>query len=106
MSKISYIASINRAVENHKQLRFAREVLNNDNFMKLYKSYKQLFWFQLSFPIVAVVVTILSCLLFYNYITIVLAIAAVGFLFGFIIWMILSQFVAGRLWHKYAQVGS
>lgn len=103
MSKISYLSSINNAIENNEMLRFASEVLNSKNFIKLYKSYRQLFWFQLSFPIVSVVLTVLGCIIFNSCIDIVLLIAASGFIFGFIIWMILSQFLAGRLWHKYVK---
>ena len=51
MSKISYIGSIDSKIQNNEMLKFARQTMNEEQFRKLYKSYRQLFWFQLSLPL-------------------------------------------------------
>lgn len=56
-------------------LDFARLKLNEEQFKKLYKSYRRLFWVQLSVPIVAVILIPLMCLVFREY---ALAIACFG----------------------------
>lgn len=97
----SQIGVINNAIENKKKLEFARNVLNDENFEKLYKSYRQLFWFQISYLIISSVILVLTSLIFREYWSEVLMIGAFILIFGFIIWLILSQFIAGKLWRKY-----
>ena len=67
MSKISYIGSIDSKIQNNEMLKFARQTMNEEQFRKLYKSYRQLFWFQLSLPISAVLIIALSCIIFSQY---------------------------------------
>lgn len=104
MSKISYIGSINNKIENNKMLKFAKQIMSQEQFMKLYKSYRQLFWFQLSLPIVTVIIITLLCLIFKSYAEVIVAFGITAFIFLFIIWLILSQFIVGRLWHKYVKL--
>ena len=104
MSKISYMGSINNKIENNKMLKFAKQIMSQEQFMKLYKSYRQLFWFQLSLPIGAVVVIALLALIFSSYAEVIVAFGVTAFILLFIFWLILSQFVVGRLWHKYVKL--
>ena len=104
MTKISYIGSINNKIENNKMLKFAQQIMSQEQFMQLYKSYRQLFWFQLLLPIGAAVTIALLCLIFRSYAKIIVAFGVTAFIFLFIIWLILSQFVVGRLWHKYVKL--
>ena len=52
MSKISYIGSIDSKIQNNEMLKFARQTMNEEQFRKLYNSYRQLFWFQLSLRVI------------------------------------------------------
>lgn len=104
MSKISYAGSINNKIQNNKMLMFAKQIMSEEQFMKLYSSYRQLFWFQLSLPIGAVFIIAMSCIIFRQYVEIILAFGAAAFILLFILWLILSQFLVGRLWHKYVKL--
>ena len=104
MSKISYIGSFDSKIQNNEMLKFARQTMNEEQFRKLYKSYRQLFWFQLSLPISAVLIIALSCIIFSQYAEAIFALGCEAFIFLFIIWLIISQFVVGKLWHKYVKL--
>ncbi|MDO5381952.1 MAG: hypothetical protein Q4F06_04405 [Eubacteriales bacterium] len=104
MSKISYLGSINNKIQNNEMLMFAQRIMTKKQFMELYKSYKQLFWFQLSLPIGAVLIIALLCIIFKPYAEIIIAFGLTLFIFLFIVWIILSQFLVGRLWHKYVKL--
>lgn len=104
MTKISYIGSINNKIENNKMLKFAQQIMSQEQFEQLYKSYRQLFWFQLSLPIAAVLIIALSCMIFSQYAEMIFGFGCVAFIFLFIIWLIISQFAVGKLWHKYAKL--
>lgn len=102
MSKVSYIGSIDSKIQNNEMLKFARQTMNEEQFRKIYKSYRQLFWFQLSLPISAVLIIALSCIIFSQYAEAIFALGCAAFIF--IIWLIISQFVVGKLWHKYVKL--
>lgn len=104
MSKISYVGSINSKIENNEMLKFAKQVMSQEQFMKLYNSYRQLFWFQASLPIGAVILIATLCLIFNSYVDVIIGFGLTAFILVFIIWLILSQFVVGRLWHKYVKL--
>ena len=104
MSKISYMGSINNKIENNKMIKFAKQIMSPEQFMKLYKSYRQLFWFQLSLPIGSVIVIALLTLIFRSYAEVIVAFGVTAFIFLFIFWLVLSQFVVGRLWHRYVKL--
>ena len=89
---------------NNEMLEFDKQTMNEDQFRKLYKSYRQLFWLQLSLPIATVLITALLCIIFNQYAKAILTLGCVAFIFLFIIWLIISQFVVGKLWHKYAKL--
>ena len=55
--KLSHFASLRNASDNSRMLNFARAVLEKEQFEQLHKSYKSLFWFQLSLPIAAAVLS-------------------------------------------------
>ena len=40
-----HIGSIDNKIQNNEMLRFVRQTMNKEQFEKLYKSYRQLFWF-------------------------------------------------------------
>lgn len=104
MSKISQAGSINNKIQNNKMLMFAKNIMNEEQFMRLYASYRQLFLFQIALPIGAVLVLAVLCIVFRQYAEIILAFGVVAFILLFILWLILSQFVVGRLWHKYVKL--
>ena len=104
MSKISYIGAIYSKIQNNEMLKFAWHTMNEEQFRKLYKSYRQLFWFQLSLPITAVLIIALLSIVFSQYAKAIFALGCVAFIFLFIIWLIISQFAVGRLWHKYVKL--
>ena len=70
----------------------------------MYDSYRQLFWFQIALPIGAVLILAVLCIVFRQYVEIILAFGVTAFILLFILWLILSQFVVGRLWHKYVKL--
>ena len=78
---------VNTRIQNNEMLRFARQTMNEEQFEKLYKSYRQLFWFQLSLPIVAVLIIALSCMIFSQYAEAIFGFGCVAFIFLFIIWL-------------------
>ena len=102
--KLSHLASLRNASDNSRMLNFARAVLEKEQFEQLHRSYKSLFWFQLSLPIAAAVLIPVLCLIFKEYAVLIACFGAVLFLFLFIIWLILSQFLVGRMWHKYVKL--
>lgn len=104
MSKISHAGSINNKIQNNKMLVFAKNTMSEEQFMRLYASYRQLFWFQIALPIGAVLILAVLCIIFRQYVEIILAFGATAFILLFIFWLILSQFVVGRLWHKYVKL--
>lgn len=104
MSNISHAGSINNKIQNNEMLMFAKNTMSEEQFKRLYASYRQLFWFQIALPIGAVLILALLCVIFRQYVKIILAFGATAFTFLFIFWLILSQFVVGRLWHKYVKL--
>lgn len=104
MSKLSYVGSIDSKIQNNEMLTFARQTMEEEQFGRLYKSYRQLFWFQLSFPIAAVLIIALSCIIFSQYAEIIIAFGCTAFILMFIIWLIISRFTVGKLWHKYVKL--
>lgn len=104
MSKITNAALIEHQIQNDKMLRFAKQIMSEEQFGKLYDSYKQLFWFQLSLPIASALIIALSCLIFRQYAYMIFLFGSAAFIFLFIFWLILSQFLVGRLWHKYVKL--
>lgn len=63
---------------NNEMLEFAKQTMNEDQFRKLYKSYRQLFWLQLSLPIATVLITALLCIIFNQYAKAILTLGCVG----------------------------
>ena len=83
---------------------FAKQVMSQEEFTKLSNSYRQLFWFQLFLPTGAVLLIAVLCLIFNSYVDVIIMVGVTAFILLFIIWLILSQFVVGRLWHKYVKL--
>lgn len=106
MSKISEAAALQNAADNHTKLEFASKVLSDEEFTVLYKSYKQLFWAQISFMIVFMVIWFIGCTLGAAFLPVEQRMIPVGFIpVVFIIlypfWLIITQFCFGKIWHKY-----
>ena len=98
--------------ENKALVYFADENIEKENLERLMKSRKQLILFQI-FPFLLAVIGIIAVFIFipseevpYGYASsreTVLLFGTVGFIFFYIIWIILSQFIVGRLWHRYVK---
>ena len=97
----------------NQRLEFARRVLNAAQFEKLYRAYRQLFWFQLA-PVLVLAAAVLLELIFIpsevvpnGYAstkeTVILFETAFFIVPFYPVWLIVSQFAVGRLWHKYCR---
>lgn len=113
MGRVSLMRVLNQKIENDNKLKFARNTLTKEQFMQLYTSYKQLYWFQMTPVIIFAIGTIFSMLFISSEevpkghadlkMTVLLC-EAVVFIFCFIVWVLLSQFlVVGKLWRKYSR---
>ncbi len=94
----------NNRIENNEMLVLAKQIMSEEQFERLYRAYRQLFWFQLSLPIGASLIIAVSCIIFRQYAEIILAFGGTAFILLFIFWLILSQLLVGRLWHKYVKL--
>ena len=104
--------SYRQFTENRALKYFAEENIEKENLERLMKSRKQLILFQI-FPFLLAVIGTIAVLIFipaedvpYGYASsreTALLFGAVGFIFFYIIWIILSQFIVGRLWHRYVK---
>lgn len=97
--------------DNNRKLDFARQVLSKEQFDRLYKSYRQLFWFQIT-PVIAFAALAVLVMIFVpsqdvpnGYADMKMTILMFGtafFLVPFLpAWLIVSQFASGKLWHRY-----
>ena len=57
---ISQMGALNNAIENSEKLDFASRCLSEEQLVRLYKSYKQLFWAQIAPAIILAVAVILE----------------------------------------------
>lgn len=98
--------------ENKALLAFAKEKLSKEDFDKLNKSRRNLIIFQM-IPHILLVIEIICVFLFVPYQevpkgyanqreTIILCSTAL-YIFFLTFWLILSQFLVGKLWHKYVK---
>ena len=60
---ISQMGALNNAIENSEKLEFASKCLSEEQLVRLYKSYKQLFWAQVA-PAIILAVTVILELIF------------------------------------------
>lgn len=115
MGWISQYGAYRNIIENKEKLRFARQHLSKKQFEQLYRSYKQLYWFQISSVIIFIVVIVLEAIFVPGPWTAedpgmaTMKTTALIFTAGFFcvpifpIWLIISQFAVGKLWHKYSK---
>lgn len=103
MSKPLHPELVKLAVAHSEQLAFAQKALTPKYFEQLFCSYRQLFWFHMSFFIFAVVCSILLCILFFDRLELILTLTLNCFIFGGILWLMVGQFAAGKLWHRYSR---
>lgn len=106
------IYALGHVFEAKIHLEFARQNLSKEHFDKLYRSRRGLMRFQV-IPWILFAVGILCAFLFvpaqevpYGHASMretVLLFGTVCFIFFYMIWIILSQFVVGQLWHKYVK---
>ena len=61
--KISHYAALQNAIKNNEKLAFAKSVLSKEQFERLYKSYRNLFWFQIM-PVIVLAVAVVLELIF------------------------------------------
>lgn len=83
------IAKFKNTSENNEMLQFARNRLNDVQFMKLSQAYRKSVCVSLSVPILVFVLVPLSMLVHFTYLP--------GLIVGFSVWLILSRFMAGSL---------
>ncbi|MDL2295495.1 hypothetical protein LJC18_01620 [Lachnospiraceae bacterium OttesenSCG-928-E19] len=104
-------SSNSNAFGNAIKLAFAKENLTEEQFEKLYKSYKRLFWFQLA-PAILLALAAILIIIFMpsasygqtDWKTAILLFGSAFFIFPFLpIWLVLSQFLVGKLWHSYSK---
>ena len=97
----------------NQRLEFARRVLNKAQFDKLYRAYRRLFRFQIAPVILLAAVVLLELILIpseavpngYASVkeTVILFETAFFIVPFYPVWLIVSQFAVGRLWHKYCR---
>ncbi|CVH74457.1 hypothetical protein BN3662_00271 [Clostridiales bacterium CHKCI006] len=111
MGKWSSIGALMNKIENNQMLSEAKRLLDQDRWDRLRQSYRQLFWFQIT-PVFVFVIAIILVFFFCPTTAadgtqikaaIILFGTAFFVLIFFPVWLILSQFVVGRLWHRYAK---
>ena len=110
---ISQMGALNNAIENSEKLDFASRCLSEEQLVRLYKSYKQLFWAQIAPAIILAVVVILELIFIPSEAvphgeasmkeTIILFETVFFIVPVYPIWIILTQFTFGKLWHKYSR---
>lgn len=111
--KISHYAVLQNAIKNNEKLAFAKSVLSKEQFERLYKSYRNLFWFQIM-PVIVLAVAVVLELIFIpsenvpNGVaslkeTIIIFEAAFFMVPIFPLWLIISQFTVGKLWRRYSK---
>ncbi len=103
MAKFSESGSMRNSSKNQEMLNFAKSKLNTEQFDRLYQSYRQLFWFQVLIPIIALIVIFVLCLVMSEYALLIACFGTIITLFLFILSLIISQFMVGRLWHRYVK---
>ena len=97
----------------NQRLEFARRVLNKAQFDKLYRAYRRLFRFQIAPVILLAAVVLLELILIPSEAvpngyasakeTVILFETAFFIVPFYPVWLIVSQFAVGRLWHKYCR---
>lgn len=97
----------------NQRLEFARRVLNKAQFDKLYRAYRRLFRFQIAPVILLAAVVLLELILIPSETvsngyasakeTVILFETAFFIVPFYPVWLIVSQFAVGRLWHKYCR---
>lgn len=113
MGRLSQLGALSNWVDNQEKMIFARRVLTAEQYGQLRRSYWQLFWAQLG-PVLVFAAAELAVLLFMPASAVpeefgdlklaILTMAPVLFIFPFYtVWLIVTQFAVGRLWHRYAR---
>ena len=97
----------------NQRLEFARRVLNKAQFDKLYRAYRRLFRFQIAPVILLAAVVLLELILIPSEAvpngyasakeTVILFETAFFIVPFYPVWLIVSQFAVGRLWHNYCR---
>ena len=90
------IAKFKNTSENKEMLQFARNRLNDAQFMKLSQSCRRFVFVTLSVPILVFVLVPLFMLVPFRYLP--------GLIVGLLAWLILSRFMAGSLWREYVKL--
>ena len=90
------ITKFKNTSENNEMLQFARDRLNDAQFMRLSQAYRKSVCVSLSVPILVIVLVPLSMLVPFRYFP--------GLIIGFFAWIIFSRFMSGSLWREYVKL--
>ena len=108
MGKLSQLGAMQNKIENNEKLRFAKKNLSGEQFRRLYGAYRRLFWFQIA-PVFVLLAALLLMLIFIpaepsGVKAGIMLLTVAFFLVPFLpVWLVLSQFVVGKLWHRYSK---
>ena len=104
--------AVHHQAENSALVAYAREKLDDKRYAKLMKSRRNLLIFQLA-PFGALLLALILIFVFIPHKQFIpgvvtaretyLLFTATGFIFIYIMWLILSQFCVGRIWHRYVK---
>lgn len=113
MGTIGQITAIENGIENNIKLKVARENLSKEEFKMLYDSYKTLKKFQAIPAIIFMVVFVLELIFIPGESvqygdsspkeTFIIMEVALFLMVIYPIWLIITQFICGKLWHKYSK---
>lgn len=103
---------MNHLLENQVPLQFAKENLPPEQFNRLFRSRRQLLWFQV-FPWILAALGLILVLIFVpseetlpghaSRRETILLFGSMFYIFFYGFWLILSQFLVGKLWHRYVK---
>ena len=108
MAKLPEYGGWRSKMQNSDPLRLAKLLLPEEDHQRLLRSYRRLFWFQIS-PVPAFLAAELAVLIFVPsaYGNVKLAVLLLIPVFFCVIlwpvWLVISQFTVGKLWHKYSK---
>jgi hypothetical protein len=108
----SQMGALDNAIDNMDKLEFAKNTLSKEDFKKLHSSYNSLKWFQLGPMLVFSAIMVLELIFIPGqkvpigesspkecFMWMELGI----FMLAYAVWLAISIFVCGRLWHKYSK---
>lgn len=108
----SQMYALQNAINNNKLLKYAKDNFREEEFYRIYKSYRRAFWSQISLPILGVIFVVGAIIFIpaenvFNGVastqeTIIMFLLA-GFTLIFPIWLIICNFTFGSEWRHYVK---